>query len=80
DERVVAMRASYHGSGIGGRGRFAFEAGFVTLVEGGLSLSSDAYEYEDNEAMLARFAELSRSSSRADASSGRARFRRRRQA
>ena len=60
DERVVAMRASYHGSGIGGRGRFAFEAGFVTLVEGGLSISSDAYEYEDNEAMLARFDELTR--------------------
>jgi hypothetical protein len=60
DERVVAMRASYHGSGIGGRGRFAFEAGFVTLVEGGLSIGSDAYEYEDNEAMLARFEELTR--------------------
>jgi hypothetical protein len=60
DERVVAMRASYHGSGIGGHGRFAFEAGFVTLVEGGLSISSDAYEYEDNEAMLARFDELTR--------------------
>jgi SnoaL-like protein len=60
DERVVAMRASYHGSGIGGRGRFAFEAGFVTLIEGGLSISVDIYEYEDNEAMLARFAELTR--------------------
>ena len=60
DERVLAMRASYHGSGIGGRGRFAFEAGFVTVVEGGLSISVDAYEYEDNDAMLARFAELTR--------------------
>lgn len=58
DERVVAMRASYHGHAIGGRGRFAFEGGFVTLVEDGHSLSVDQYEYEDNESMLARFAEL----------------------
>jgi hypothetical protein len=60
NERVVAMRASYHGSGAGGRGRFAFEAGFVTVVEKGHSISVDQYEYEDNEAMLARFAELTR--------------------
>jgi len=58
DERVVAMRASYHGSGIGGRGRFAFEAGFVTVVADDCSISVDVYEYEDNDAMLARFAEL----------------------
>ncbi len=60
DERVVAMRASYHGSGIGGRGRFAFEAGFVTVVEDGRATSVDVYEYEDNDAILARFAELTR--------------------
>ncbi len=58
NEQVVAMRASYHGSAIGGSGRFAFEGGFVTLVEDGHSLSVDQYEYDDNEAMLARFAEL----------------------
>jgi hypothetical protein len=60
DERVVAMRASYHGSGIGGHGRFAVEGGFVTVIEGGHSISVDQYEYEDNEAMLARFDELTR--------------------
>jgi hypothetical protein len=60
DERVVAMRASYHGSGIGGRGRFAVEGGFVTVIENGHSISVDQYEYEDNEAMLARFDELAR--------------------
>jgi SnoaL-like domain len=59
DERVVAMRVSYHGSGIGGRGRFAFEAGVVALVEDEHTIRVDQYEYEDNEAMLARFAELS---------------------
>jgi SnoaL-like domain len=61
DERVVAMRASYHGSGIGGHGRFAFEGGVVTVVEGGHSITVDHYEYEDNEAMLARYAELTHS-------------------
>jgi hypothetical protein len=60
DERVVAMRASYHGSGIGGRGRFAFEAGFVTVIADGLSTRVDIYEYDDNDALLARFADLTR--------------------
>lgn len=58
NERVVAMRASYHGSTIGGRGRFVFEGGFVTRVEDGHSISVDQFEYDDNEAMLARFEEL----------------------
>jgi hypothetical protein len=58
DERVVAMRASYHGSGMGGRSRFAFEAGFVTVIEGGHSITVDVYEYDDNDAILARYAEL----------------------
>lgn len=60
DDRVLAMRASYHGRGVGGRGRFAFEAGFVTVIERGHAISVDVYEYEDNNAMLARFAELTR--------------------
>ncbi len=58
EERVVAMRASYHGSGVGGHSRFAFEAGFVTVVEDGHSISVDVYEYDDNDAILARYAEL----------------------
>lgn len=61
DERVIAMRASYHGSGLGGQGRFAFEGGFVTLVEGGHSISVDQYDYDANGAMLARYAELTSS-------------------
>lgn len=60
NERVVAMRASYHGQGAGGHGRFAVEAGFVTLVENGHSLSVDQYEYDDDVAMLARYTELTR--------------------
>jgi hypothetical protein len=61
DERVIALRASYHGSGLGGQGRFAFEGGFVTLVEDGHSISVDQYDYDANEAMLARYAELTSS-------------------
>ncbi|HEX3909973.1 MAG TPA: nuclear transport factor 2 family protein [Solirubrobacteraceae bacterium] len=60
DERAVAMRASYHGQGAGGHGRFAVEAGFVTVVENGHSLSVDQYEYDDDLAMLARYEALRR--------------------
>lgn len=60
DERVIAMRASYHGQALGGRGEFAFLAGFVTAVEDGHSLHVDQYEYDDDAAMLARYAELTR--------------------
>ncbi len=60
DERVIAMRASYRGSGRGpgGSGGFAFVAGFVTVVEHGHSVAVDQYEYDDDEAMLARYAQL----------------------
>lgn len=60
DERAIAIRASYRGSGLGpgGSGEFAFVAGFVTIVEDGHSVHVDQYEYDDDPAMLARFAEL----------------------
>jgi hypothetical protein len=60
DERVVAMRASYHGLGPGGRGEFAYVAGWVTVVEHGHSQFSEQFEYDDDAAMLARYAELTR--------------------
>jgi hypothetical protein len=62
DEHVVAIRASYRGSGLGpgGSGAFAFVAGFVTVVEDGHSVHVDEYEYDDDDAMLARYAELTR--------------------
>lgn len=60
DERVIAMRASYRGQGPGGRGEFAFLAGFVTVVENGHSVHVDQYEYDDDAVMLARYAELTR--------------------
>ncbi len=58
DEHVIAMRASYQGQGPGGRGEFAFLAGFVTTVVDGHSVHVDQYEYDDDAAMLARYAEL----------------------
>jgi SnoaL-like domain len=60
DERVLAMRASYHGHGPGGRGEFAYVAGFVAVVEDGHSVYTEQYEYDDDAAMLARYAELTR--------------------
>ena len=60
DDRVIAMRASYRGSGLGpgGSGAFEFVGGFVTTVEGGHSVRVDQYEYDDDASMRARFAEL----------------------
>jgi hypothetical protein len=58
NERVVAFRASYDGHGLGGRGAFAFLGGFVTVVEDGHSISADQFEYDDEEAMLARYRAL----------------------
>jgi hypothetical protein len=60
DQRVLAMRASYHGHGPGGRGEFAYVAGFVTVVEGGHSLRTEQFEYDDDAAMLARYSTLTR--------------------
>jgi hypothetical protein len=58
DRRVVAIRTSYRGQGPDGRGEFAFLGGIVTLVEAGHSVHVDLYEYDDDEAMLARYREL----------------------
>jgi hypothetical protein len=60
DERVLAMRASYHGQGPGGRGEFAYVAGFVTVVERGHSMHTEQFEYDDDAAMLARYTEITR--------------------
>jgi hypothetical protein len=60
DERVLAMRASYHGLGPGGHGEFAYVAGFVTVVEDGHSMHTEQFEYDDDAAMLARYAQLAR--------------------
>jgi SnoaL-like domain len=63
DDRVIALRASYLGRGLGpgGAGAFAFVGGFVTVIEGGCSVSVDQYDYDDDAAMLARYAALTRS-------------------
>jgi hypothetical protein len=55
NERVVAMRASYNGHGYGGSGAFAFLGGFVSVIEDEHSAAVHQYEYDDEEAMLARY-------------------------
>jgi class 3 adenylate cyclase/ketosteroid isomerase-like protein len=58
DERVIALRIAYrftadeHGSAA------ELPLGVVGVVEDGLMLSTDQYDYDDDAAMLARFAEL----------------------
>ncbi len=58
DDRAIAVRAAYRGHASDGTGTFELLAGFVNVVQNGRLLSSDVYEYNDDDALLARFAEL----------------------
>jgi class 3 adenylate cyclase/predicted ester cyclase len=58
DDRVIALRSAYRGHASDGSGDFAFLTGQVTVVEDGRSVTVDQYEYDDDAAMLARYAEL----------------------
>ena len=63
DERVIALRVAYRGHATNdGSGEFAICLGQVNVVEGGRGVSLDVYDYDDDAAMLARYAELSGSS------------------
>jgi len=57
DERVIATRLGYRGIGRQA-GEFEFLIGNVTVVEGGRGVSVELYDYDDDAAMLARYAEL----------------------
>jgi class 3 adenylate cyclase/ketosteroid isomerase-like protein len=57
DDRVIAARIANRGRGRRA-GEFEFRAGYVSVVEDGRWVSLDQYEYDDDAAMLARFAEL----------------------
>jgi ketosteroid isomerase-like protein len=59
DERVIARRLAHRGTAADGGGAAEVRAGWVTVVEDGLFVSTDVYEYDDDAAMLAKFAELS---------------------
>jgi ketosteroid isomerase-like protein len=58
DDRVIAVCFAFRGHSADGGGAFEIASGLVYVVEDGLLCRADRYEYEDREAMLARFAEL----------------------
>jgi ketosteroid isomerase-like protein len=57
DDRVIATRIRFVGRGRQA-GAFELPVGQVCRYENGLGVSLDQYDYNDDEAMLARFAEL----------------------
>jgi len=57
DEHVIAMRYTWRGHGLKA-GEVALSVGAVTVIEDGLWVSLDLYEPDDDQAMLARYAEL----------------------
>ncbi|MFZ0042433.1 MAG: nuclear transport factor 2 family protein [Solirubrobacteraceae bacterium] len=58
DDRLIAARIAFRGHGRDGTGESESRLGVVDVVEGGLSVSRDQYGYDDDAAMLARYAEL----------------------
>ena len=60
DDRVIAVILVLHGKHRAGGGSFEIPAGVVVLAKDGHGIHDDVYAPEDREAMLARYAELSR--------------------
>jgi ketosteroid isomerase-like protein len=60
DDRVIAWRFSWCGLGSENQSEWAVSVGQVNVIEDGLWRSCDQYNPDDRDAMLARFAELSR--------------------
>ena len=58
DERVIAVRVTWRGHGLDGGGEAELTMGIVNVVEHGLLVSTDQYDYDDDAALLARYAEL----------------------
>jgi ketosteroid isomerase-like protein len=58
DERVIAVRAKWLGSGPVGGGESTVDVGGVWAIESGLAVSGDVYEPEDRQAIIARYIEL----------------------
>ncbi|HEY1592794.1 MAG TPA: AAA family ATPase [Solirubrobacteraceae bacterium] len=57
DDQVIAMREGYRGHGTQA-GAFESLFGNVTVVEDGLAITVDHYEYDDDDAILQRYHEL----------------------
>jgi hypothetical protein len=60
DDRVLAARGTFRGTAksSAGGGPFDYPVGFITVVEDGLTISSDWYDPDDREGLLARYDEL----------------------
>ncbi len=60
DERLIALRLTWHGLGAAesGGGRFSFPVCVVVVVDSGRGVRWEQYEAEAGEAALARYAEL----------------------
>ncbi len=59
DDRVIARRIAHRGTAADGGGPMEVLAAWVTVVEDGLLVSTDVFDYNDDAGVLARFAELS---------------------
>jgi len=58
DDRVIAMRATVHGTRSSGRRPFDLPAGIVSVVENGRIIRREQFDHADVEGMLTRYAEL----------------------
>ncbi len=58
DERVLATRVTWTGHAADGDGELSYAVSGVWVIEGGRLLSIDMYDYDDDAAVLARYADL----------------------
>ncbi len=58
DDRLVAAAVTFRGTGADGGGEFELRMGYVTAFEDGLIISSDFYDHDDRQALMARYREL----------------------
>jgi class 3 adenylate cyclase len=58
NERVIALRAAWRGSGRDGAGAFEIEMGLVTVLEGGRQQRIEVFEPDDRRSLIARYSEL----------------------
>ncbi len=66
DDRVIALRGSWAFTALAdsGGGNAAIPFGLVAVIDEGRAVSWDLYEFDDTEAILARYAELSAATTR----------------
>jgi ketosteroid isomerase-like protein len=58
DQRVIAVRQTWRGHTLDGGGEFEIPIGVVGVVEDGMFVSGDQFDYDERRAMIARYAEL----------------------